>query len=160
MITPIQTEKSVQKILNDFLKSYFDGGEHLDPPVRFPECAVLFNSALPDWSKPVIHVVFADTQNRQFWNRSATSMEVRENRLFHLFVRVKNAGEAMQTNDFKAREIADLLKYILQIGPQEITQPGLTHPQILHGPSPQNMAGMQVRMLTLAATVRYEVPVA
>jgi hypothetical protein len=163
-----QTERRATELLNQWLKSYFDGAAHTVGDFIgqvFPLCEIVFNQAAPGGGKPLLHVVYASLRPARDFVRRATVAGGEDRKqmtvatVLNIFVRVKNAGEAVIGAEATCREIADLLKMILEHPEARgaLAQKGVHHAKVLAGPAAQPFPGMQVRLLTVAAQLRYRI---
>ena len=71
-VSPRSTERRVEEILNELLKSYFTGRPHAAPlgDVTFPLCTRLFNQTeidAPSDRQPQIHTVFGELRPHETW---------------------------------------------------------------------------------------------
>ena len=176
-MTPIdytQPARRLREALNEFLKTWFDGAAHSTPTGNrtFPAVDILFNqAALPDSTKPQLHIVWSQPRLRQqscgirtiSVTGSATTYtgqcdEVTGPWDLQIYVRVKDTGTGNASSHL-CTNVADNLTELLQSSEvHELTNAGFTNLTILSGPVPLSAAGWQMCMFTVRGTIVYYVP--
>jgi hypothetical protein len=177
-VDPIETERSVQELLNEFYKAYFSGADSVeDGPVSYPGsmietpdgeipfvgCNLAFNATMPDMTKPVIHTVFTDLKPDRTWETSTAGIVTQRNyrvpACMTVYVRVQNKGQADGQSDFMARRVADQVRYLFESPTLRgaIAQKGITRARIVRGPLPQGFPGYQVRMMIVDYVLTYAI---
>jgi hypothetical protein len=161
-----ESERHVQELLEEVLKSYFNGAEHPDPvtgeEIAFPACDLFYNqTSLPTPSpdgKSQIHTVFTDLRRRPERMQTPEEKLVEGDSVFSFFVRTANQG-GDNRSDFENRRIADLVKRIFQVGSRAaLARKNIMHARISRGPVPLATVGYQARLLIIEGRVRYTVP--
>lgn len=160
-ISAADLEAAAQRIINEFLKSYFDGAQHDlgTGPILLPLCEIGFNQMTPTLTKPLIHVVFARlVHDRDFRApQGLEEIQVKVNTLINFFVRVPNAGQKQIGADPQCQLVANGLRMILDRPAERarMAAKGILHAKLEAGPTPQPFPGVQVRLLTVSAELIY-----
>ena len=159
-ISSVEPERKSQELLNEWLKSYFNGntqtisGETLD----FPDLPIFFNqTALPiTLEGPIIHWLFSDFRNRERME-SDTIKLVTVEFIFTIYVRASASAVGNQA-EFDVRRIADLLRFII-LSPerQRLSQAGIHHIRCPRGPVSVDVPGWQSRLLVVTGQLQYRV---
>lgn len=168
-VDSVEPERKAQEILNEWLKSYFNGATHTvaDVARAFPDLSgenapmpngIFFNQTeLPGTlTGVIIHWIFADL-------RSVERMESETSKLitvdFISTVYVRGSAAAMgNILDFNVRRVADLLRAII-LSPERcrLNQAGIHRIRCPRGPIPVDVPGWQSRMLVVSGQLQYRV---
>ena len=163
-VTGVETEKSVEELLNEFFTLYFNGQPFQSPDGEqtFQVAKLAFQAGPLDFSAPtraVIHTVFADMKPQKVFTSNVAVKEYVTPATLLIYVRVNNQGNKGRESDFMARRIGDEVKYLFESPGMRaaISQKGITHARVVRGPVPQPFPGYQVRILTVKVTLRYSI---
>lgn len=162
-----QPERRAQECINEWLKSYFDGGRHDVGGVEDVEfedlrpsnerARIVFNQApIRDIEGPVIHWHFNDLRCREEMQAGDEKLIVAQF-LSTVHVRVAASAEAGKAEQL-CRRCADHLRMLLQSPERHLlNQKGIHHIRCESGPVPVSVVGWQGRMLVVRGTLRWTV---
>lgn len=162
-LAPRETERRAQELLNEFLKSYFNGLPHPSPlgDVTFPACKLFFNQAsIQDPVEPQIHVVFTDFRPPvERWD--AGRKLVTAPALISFYFRTANQGggnNALKGEQLCRQIAANALELFQSELRYDLAQKGMRYLRVARGPTPLQSIGYQVRLMVVSAIFRYFVP--
>lgn len=169
-ITELTSESAAEKLLNEWLALYFDGGSHVvgsNDPVVFPKANRAFGQGKP--AQPLfkfttgvdteIRCVIlprseeAEANNTVFYRGKLVTDKV----ILQFWISAKDPGSGQA--EYRARQMGELLKSLL-CNPDTryaLAEKGITHLGSVGPAQPLPSADYHVRMLSCMAALQYSV---
>jgi hypothetical protein len=166
----VETERSVQELINEWYKRYFVGAVSPtaspvnavttpDGTVEFLVASLGFQAGPLDFSGPnkaAVHTVISDLRPLRVWQEDMKKHYM-TTATITVFARVLNQGNRGQESDFAARRLGDQVRYLFESPSMraDLSRKGVTRCRVVRGPVPQPFPGYQVRIVTVQTILRY-----
>ena len=169
-VSGVETERSVQELINEWYKRYFVGAVSPtaspvnavttpDGTVEFLVASLGFQAGPLDFSGPnkaAVHTVISDLRPLRVWQEDMKKHYM-TTATITIFARVLNQGNRGQESDFAARRLGDQVRYLFESPSMraDLSRKGVTRCRVVRGPVPQPFPGYQVRIVTVQTILRY-----
>jgi hypothetical protein len=170
----VETERSVQELINEWYKRYFVGAVSPtaspvnavttpDGTVEFLVASLGFQAGPLDFSGPnkaAVHTVISDLRPLRVWQEDMKKHYM-TTATITIFARVLNQGNRGQESDFAARRLGDQVRYLFESPSMraDLSRKGVTRCRVVRGPVPQPFPGYQVRIVTVQTILRYSMAI-